>query len=138
MKEGDDVADRIAEVERELAAAREAVPAAKAERKEAERQGQQLGRELDDDRPLLEEESLRCQSMQEEIDRKESQQHQKLPMTQSREGDEDVQQERRNLRGTHPADRAKQVHAALVAAHGQQARSQGEFQRVQAELTETQ
>jgi len=87
---------------------------------------------------LLEEESLRGQSMQEEIDRKESQQHQKLPMTQSREGDEDVQQERRNLRSTHPADRAKQVHESLVAAFRQQAEGHREYLRLQSELQEAQ
>lgn len=109
-----------AQVDGELALLRDLAQERKRARKELEADGQLL---LEANLELTAELSnlkTECAALQAGLDAEAPRLQRKLPISQPREGDPDLQEERRKLKAFRPIDRARRVHEALTSARQQE------------------
>lgn len=108
-------------VDNELGLLREVALERKKARKEIEDERQLLQEDIAELEPSLSQWKANCAGLQAGLDAEAPRMQRKLPITQPREGDPDLQEERRKIRlGLRPGERARRLHDALSSARQQE------------------
>lgn len=117
----------VREAERECGECDELVQSLRRQRKELVLpEASEMEAALSAARLQLDQHMIECVAMQTDLDRQTQSHQHRLPIAQLRDEDADCSEERRKLRVMRPADRAKQLHEALVVTRRleEQARSE--------------